>query len=203
MIFPDFLQNFDEQLFFLINQKWGNNFFDTILPPIRDRIFWVPLYLLIAILILWKFKKKGILLILLLGLNFGISDQLSSAVIKPAVNRTRPCNDENLKDSVILRIDRCGVGKSFTSSHATNTFAFAVLCILFFRKRIKWLTPIALIWALSISYAQVYVGVHYPLDILAGGLLGTIISLIIYTLAKKFLFPKWVPELLTHTNSNE
>jgi len=202
MIFPEFIQNIDEQLFFLINQKWGNNFFDAILPPIRDRLFWVPLYILITILIIWKFKKKGVLLILLLGLNFAISDQLSSSVIKPAVGRIRPCNDENLKEKVFLRIDRCGVGKSFTSSHATNTFAFAVLCILFFRKRIRGLIPIALFWAFSISYAQVYVGVHYPLDILAGGLLGTIISLIIYTLAKKFLFPKWIPELLTQPKSN-
>ena len=57
-------------------------------------------------------------------------------------------------------------------------------------------------WAFAISYAQVYVGVHYPLDIIAGGLLGTIISLIIYTLAKKYLFPKWMPELLNQANSN-
>ncbi len=202
MIFPEFIQNIDEQLFFLINQKWGNKFFDIILPPIRDKIFWVPLYFLIAILIMWKFKWKGILLLLLLALNFGISDQLSSSVVKPAVNRTRPCNDENLKESVILRIDRCGVGKSFTSSHATNTFAFAVLCILFFGRRLKWLLPLGLFWAFSISYAQVYVGVHYPLDIIAGGLLGSLISLFIYSLAKKFLFPKWIPELLVYQKSN-
>lgn len=202
MIFPEFLQNIDEHLFFLVNQKWSNQLFDTILPPIRDRLFWIPLYVLIAILILWKYKGKGLMLIVLLAANFAASDQLSSAVIKPAVNRTRPCNDENVKETVILRIDRCGVGKSFTSSHAANTFAFAVLCILLFRKRVKWISPVALLWAFSISYAQVYVGVHYPLDIIAGGLLGAGISLIIYTLAKKFLFPKWIPELLPNSNSN-
>ncbi len=201
MIFPDFLQQPDQQLYFLINQKWGNAFFDAILPPIRDRIFWIPLYALIALVLMIKFKWKGIFLILILGANFGISDQLSSAVIKPMVARTRPCNDEKLMQNVILRVDHCGGGKSFTSSHAANTFAFAVLCSLLFGKKKKWLKYIALFWAFAISYAQIYVGVHYPLDIIGGALLGTGISFGTYLLSKKYLLKKHFPELLLQTKS--
>lgn len=196
MILPDFLQNIDEQFFILINRIWANKFFDLIMPPVRDRKFWIILYIVIALIILWKFKLKGLIIIALLALNFGISDQLSSSVIKPAAGRIRPCNNENFKQQVILRIEDCGVGKSFTSSHATNTFAFAVLLGLLFRKRLKYLFPVVIFWAALVSYAQIYVGVHYPLDIICGALVGTIISLIIYNLAKKFLFPKFIPELI-------
>jgi undecaprenyl-diphosphatase len=188
MIFPEALQHFDEQIFFCINKKWSNHLFDMIMPPIRDKYFWIPLYFLTAVIIAWKFKTKGIYLILLLGLNFAISDQLSSAVIKPWVARDRPCNNPLIKNEVILRVDSCGVGKSFTSSHATNTFAFAMLLSLLFRKRSKRIAPLFFFWATLVSFAQIYVGVHYPLDILGGALLGILISVLIYYLSKKLLF---------------
>lgn len=186
-MFPEGLQHIDEQLFLLINREWANAVFDTILPPIRDKMFWVPMYVVLAGIILYAYRLRGVWMVLLLLANFGASDQLSSAVIKPAVGRIRPCNDEAFSDSVTLRIDACGGGKSFTSSHATNTFAFAVMCILLFRRRYRWVTPVALLWAFSISYAQVYVGVHYPLDILGGAALGTLISVILFNIAHRYL----------------
>lgn len=189
MVFPDPIQQFDEQLFLLINKQWANALFDTILPPIRDKMFWIPLYVLVAGLLVYKLRLKGFWMVLLIVANFAASDQLSSAVVKPAVGRLRPCNEAGFQDQVVLRIDACGAGKSFTSSHATNTFAFAVICILLLRKRIRWITPVALLWATAISYAQVYVGVHYPLDILGGALLGTLISIILFNIAQRFIFP--------------
>jgi len=96
---------------------------------------------------------------------------------------------------VHLRIEKCGAGKSFTSSHATNTFAFAVMCCLLFRRKHGWVAPIALFWASLVSYAQIYVGVHYPLDILGGALLGSLISLILYKIASRFVLPRLGPEL--------
>lgn len=188
MIFPEAIQHFDEQLFFCINKQWANHFFDVIMPPVRDKYFWLPLYFIIAVTIIWKFKVKGIFLILLLGLNFAISDQLSSAVIKPLVARDRPCNTPGIKEQVILRVDKCGAGKSFTSSHAANTFAFATLMSLLFRKKNRVLRPAILFWAILVSYAQIYVGVHYPLDIAGGALLGALIAGSLYFSAKKLLF---------------
>ncbi|MBC8173212.1 MAG: phosphatase PAP2 family protein [Chitinophagales bacterium] len=189
-MFPEALQHLDERLFTFVNQTLENNFFDAILPPIRGKNFWVPLYLLITGIIIWKYKWKGLVLVILLIANATASDQISSAVVKPAVNRTRPCQDPAFKEHVILRIDRCSPGKSFTSSHATNTFAFATLLTLLFRKRYKWVFPVSFLWAFSISFAQIYVGVHYPFDILAGMLLGITIAVIIFTLAKLFLFER-------------
>ncbi|MBC8045482.1 MAG: phosphatase PAP2 family protein [Fimbriimonadaceae bacterium] len=131
------IQNFDEQLFYFINTTLGNNFFDVVLIPIRDKNFWLPMYIIIAGIIIWKCKWKSVAFILLLILNFAATDQVSSALIKPAAKRVRPCNDEAVKDAVILRIENCGVGKSFPSTHATNTFAFAMMLSLLFRKKNK------------------------------------------------------------------
>jgi len=186
-MFPDALQHIDEYLFHLINSTWSNPFFDVVMPPLREKLFWVPLYLVMAIFLGITFKKKGAVMILVLLLNFAASDQLSSAVIKPAVGRLRPCNDPDFREEVQLRIEACGAGKSFTSSHATNTFAFAVMCILILGKRWRFTLPVALLWATAISYAQVYVGVHYPLDIIGGALLGTFISIILFNIAQKFI----------------
>lgn len=189
MIFPAFIQHIDEQVFILINTTWGNALFDTILPPIRDKLFWIPLYVIVAGILVYRFRVQGLWMVILIVANFAASDQLSSSVIKPAVGRLRPCNEPAFQQQVNLRIDACGAGKSFTSSHATNTFAFAVMLTLLFKKRLKWITPVALIWAGSISYAQVYVGVHYPLDIVAGALLGTLISIILFNIAKRWIRP--------------
>ncbi len=190
MIFPEALQHIDEQIFFCINKNWSNHFFDLIMPPVREKFFWIPLYFIIAVVIIWKFKAKGLYLLLLLGLNFAISDQLSSAVIKPWIARTRPCNNPEIKNEVILRVDACGAGKSFTSSHAANTFAFAMLLSLLFRKKQKGIAPAIFFWASLVSFAQIYVGVHYPLDILGGALLGIVIALLVFYTAKKLLFSR-------------
>ncbi len=187
MIIPECVQQIDEQVFYVINQQWINSFFDTILPPVRDKNFWLPLYGVIAILLGWKYKLKGLLIIVILLLNFAASDQLSSAVFKPLFHRERPCQNTHFSDEVRLLVS-CGVGKSFPSSHATNTFGFAMLLTLFFHKRYKWVLPVAFLWASLVSYAQIYVGLHYPLDILGGVLLGISISLAIYYLARVILF---------------
>lgn len=195
-MFPEALQHIDEQLFLVINKQWGNQFFDTILPPVRDKMFWVPMYAIIAVLIVYAWRWKGVLVVLCILANFALSDQVSSAVIKPAVGRLRPCNDPDFRDEVTLRIDACGAGKSFTSSHATNTFAFAMICILLFRRRYKWVTPLALFWASMVSYAQVYVGVHYPFDIIGGAILGVGMTIILYNIAIRYILKKYAPELI-------
>ena len=132
------------------------------------------------------------MMIVALLLNFGISDSVSSNLVKNSVQRLRPCNDIELREQMVQRV-RCSGGYSFTSSHATNHFAMAVLLIILFYRRWKHVLWLALLWAISISFAQVYVGVHYPGDILAGALLGILIGLTsgyIYNRIRK----KWMPE---------
>jgi len=171
------LIQYDIALFSRINGQWHTPFLDWLFPLLRNQFFWSPLYLFFVVFMLMNFGKKGLYWIAFFLVTFAIGDILSSHIIKPAVGRLRPCNDPLLADTV-RSVIRCGSGKSFTSSHATNHFAMAVFCFqtfLFSSLVWRWLF---IFWALVVVYAQVYVGVHYPLDIIGGGLLGTAIGLV-------------------------
>jgi undecaprenyl-diphosphatase len=169
------LIQFDQNLFFTINHGLSNSFFDWLMPALRNRFFWTPLYLFIIIFSIRNYGKQGWIMILFLGLTFGCTDFISSSLIKPTVQRLRPCNDPEIKSDVKNLID-CGSGYSFPSSHASNHFGLAVFLIVMFFSKWKLILPIGLLWAASISFAQVYVGVHYPVDILAGAILGGMIG---------------------------
>lgn len=180
------LLQFDRELFQLINGVWTNGFLDFLLPYWREKTTWIPLYLLLAGFAAWKFRLRGLYWIMALALCVGLADTASSKVVKPLVQRVRPCNEPALQAD-LHRLIGCGSGYSFTSSHATNHFAVAVFIALtlgaIYR---RWRWPFYL-WAASIAYAQVYVGVHYPGDVFFGALLGIIIGNIV---AKTYLrFP--------------
>ena len=161
----EWLLQLDQALFQLINQDGHTPFLDWLMPWWREKTTWIPLYLLLTILVFRQFGwRNG--LILLVGLAFCVAtaDTMSSAVIKPAIERLRPCNDPQLKEQVLLLV-HCGSGYSFTSSHATNHFAVALFLVLSLGRKLRWIRWPLLLWAGSIAYGQVYVGVHYPLDI--------------------------------------
>jgi len=183
----------DQNLFFAINHGLSNPFFDWLMPALRNRFFWTPLYLFIAIFLVRNYGKKGWIILIFTALTFGFTDYLASSVIKPAVERLRPCNDPEIKTEV-KNIVACGTGFSFPSSHASNHFAIAVFLILLFYHKWKLILPIGLFWAASISFAQIYVGVHYPIDILSGALLGSMIGYVTSSilLANK-AFKLWQP----------
>lgn len=170
----------DYTLFQWINQDLQNAFFDAVMPWWRSKYTWIPFYALLIIFSIVKFKVKGIYFILFLVLAVSISDTMSSRVVKKMVERKRPCKNLDLKDTVNLLV-RCGSGYSFTSSHATNHFAVAIFLFLTFCRRYKFLKLPLIFWAGSIALGQVYVGVHFPFDILGGALLGTLIG---YFMAK-------------------
>jgi len=176
----DLLLDWDHSFFYLINHLWTNDFFDGIFPFIRNKYFWIPLYLFILSFIALNFRRKESLwMILGLILTIILADQFSSSLMKPYFNRLRPCNDPLLTETVRLLVN-CGGGKSFTSSHATNHFAVATFLGLLARPHFKIISLLLLFWAGLISYGQVYVGVHFPLDVLCGGFCGLIIGLMVY-----------------------
>lgn len=176
----------DKFIFSIINGQWYNGFLDQLLPFIRNKYFWIPLYIFIISFVLLNFRKKGLWILLGLIIVVVLSDQISSSIIKPYFDRLRPCNDPSLLDSVRLLVN-CGGGKSFTSSHATNHFAVATFLGFVSRPYFYVVSILLLLWAAAISYAQVYVGVHFPLDIVCGGMLGIGIGFIIYRLMKRRL----------------
>lgn len=174
----DQLIAFDQEAFLSINEGLSNAFFDWLMPILRNPYTWAPLYLFIIIFCIKNYGKRGVLIILFTVITFGISDFTSSSLVKKSVQRIRPCNDIEFKENVNIRV-RCGSGYSFTSSHATNHFAMASFLIMVFYRRWKHILWIGLLWAAMISFAQVYVGVHYPLDVLAGAVLGCSIGYIV------------------------
>lgn len=165
----------DQNFFTAINSGLSNPFFDWLMPLLRNRYFWSPLYLFIVVFLLQNYRRHGFVVLVFFLITFAIADYFSASVIKPAVERLRPCNDPSFKAEVNSLIT-CGSGFSFPSSHASNHFALGMFLITVFYRRWKWILPLALLWAFSISFSQVYVGVHYPLDVTAGGVLGCIIG---------------------------
>ena len=175
----------DQQLFFFINNNCHTAFFNSLMPYWRSMYFWIPLYAFFITFIVEKFEKNGWIYLLALALTVTISDTVSSKIIKKSVERARPCNNEQLKNQVKLLV-HCGSGYSFPSSHATNHFAVAVFVIFTFAAHKKWSKWGLIAWASSIALGQVYVGVHYPLDIICGGILGSLIGWGIAFLYKKY-----------------
>lgn len=174
---------FDEALLILINDDWSNSFFDIIMPWIRNKWLWMPLYVFLIAYIGFNFSTRKTYWALFFALmTICLSDVISSKVLKPIVKRERPCQTLELQKDINVRVN-CGHGYSFTSSHATNHFALAFYLIFLFGLR-KYKRLGLLFWAGIICYAQIYVGVHYPLDCLIGALLGWLIALGTYTLVK-------------------
>jgi undecaprenyl-diphosphatase len=164
---------FDHWLFNKINQDWTNSFFDQVLPFVRQAEIWLPFYLFLLLFITMNFGKKGWLWAFTLIMTGIISDLLSSSVVKHLIFRYRPCCDPSLEERVRILVNYCPYNSSsFTSSHACNHFAVAMFIYLTLRRTSRWWS-LCFAWAFVICYAQVYVGVHFPFDIVGGAILGT------------------------------
>ena len=166
------LIDFDKWLFTKINQSSANSLFDTILPFFREPLVWIPLYLFFILYAIYNFPKKALAWIIGMGLTATTTDIISSRIIKPFIGRKRPCNDVEMIDTIRLLISNCGQNGSFTSSHAANHFGIAMFIYITMRNIWGNYTYLFFIWAALISYAQIYVGVHYPFDILGGAIVG-------------------------------
>lgn len=167
----EFLFGIDRWLFFFINHTMSNGLCDVLMPFLTNfnqmlggKIF----FLAIGILLLTLGGRTGRIVVIVLIFTIAISDQFSSSVIKPLVVRERPCRT---LEGVRLLVD-CGSGKSFPSSHAVNMFAAAVVFSYGYRRWAWAFYSIAAVIAVS----RVFVGVHYPSDILGGALIGFLIG---------------------------
>ncbi|MBC7399214.1 MAG: phosphatase PAP2 family protein [Mucilaginibacter sp.] len=186
---PDYPLQLDRHLFYFINHDLSNAFFDVLMPVLRNPYTWIPLYIFVFIFCLWRYKKQGLIIIVLLALTFAVADRGSAGLGKSFFKRLRPCNDPALATTIISRVP-CGTGYSFPSAHASNHFAIAVFLSVIFYKRYKWVLPVLLLWAAAISFAQVYVGVHYPIDVTTGAIYGTLVGLLFGWILWKY-WPKF------------
>ena len=182
----------DKALFSNINGKWTCSLFDHIMPWIRTSNNWIPLYIVLLAYIIYKWRINAWKWVLLALLNVGLTDQISSSIFKPLFHRLRPCADPEIMHQSRLLLDHCSGGFSFTSSHAANHFGIAVFIMMTLQPFLKNYRFIFLVWAAMIAYAQVYVGVHFPLDIFVGAIIGIIVG---YFNGK--LFHKWQGNILS------
>jgi membrane-associated phospholipid phosphatase len=167
---------FDRHVLRLINYNWHNNFFDWLMPWLRNSLVWAPLYLFMIVFAVTNFKKNGWWWVLFALCTVTISDLVSSRLIKEHIIRLRPCNDPALADWLRVLVGYRPQSSSFTSSHAANHFALAAFVYTTLKLQFKKWPAAFFFWAFSICYAQVYVGVHYPLDVTAGAVIGILIG---------------------------
>lgn len=147
---------------------------------ISERFSWVPLYVVLAVLMILKFKWRLLILAPFVTLLVISSDQISVHLFKDVFMRLRPCHNPLIADLVHTVNNHCGGQYGFVSSHAANTFALACFVGLVLKNHFKWMLPFMLSWAAIVSYSRIYLGVHYPGDILGGALLGTLIGVLIF-----------------------
>jgi undecaprenyl-diphosphatase len=181
------LLQWDRELFIKINSEWTNSFLDAVFPWYRYQNAWMPLYLFLLLFLLMNYGWRIWPFVVAVALTVTATDQLSSHVVKLFFNKTRPCQEASLVGHVRLLLNYCPGNPGFTSSHATNHFGISCLFFFTLRPAFKRWNYLWLAWAATISYAQVYVGIHYPLDVIGGALLGTIIGCIIAAVYNKYI----------------
>ncbi len=182
------LIEFDSQLLQLINY-FHTDFWDNAFWMISSIIIWIPLYAVILYAIIKSQKGQSWITILSLIILVVLCDQISHEVFKHGFERLRPTHDPLLKDFVKIIHGYRGGKYGFVSSHATNTMGLAVLSSLLFRNKVYSIFIYS--WALIISYSRIYLGVHYPGDVVGGLILGALLGFGVYKLYK-LVIPRFV-----------
>jgi len=177
----EFLINLDQQIFFFLNGLHVD-WMDTFMYWYTNKRVWIPFYLLLIVWMVKTFKKNSIIYILGILAAVGLADFIISGMMKPFFERYRPSRDPELEGLVHIVRGHTGGRYGFASSHAGTAFALATFIYLLFKDRFKWIIWI-FAWASLMAYTRVYIGVHYPGDIIVGGAIGAILGFCFFKLS--------------------
>ena len=174
----DKLIELDKEFFVYLNDM-QSPFWDPIMIFASDKYVWVPFYLGLIGYVIWKYKKQSIPMLLLAVLTVALADSVTSGIFKPYFARLRPCHDQTLSE-VINIVSGCGGKFGFMSSHAANAFGFAVFFNLILSDRYTIFKVILVVWAVIVSYSRIYLGVHFPGDVVGGAIVGSFAAYLCY-----------------------
>ncbi|MFS4467394.1 phosphatase PAP2 family protein [Maribacter sp. 2210JD10-5] len=182
----DALLELDKEFFLYLNGL-GTPAFDTIWQFISHKLSAVPLYVFLLVL---SFRKLGlkqtIALVITVALLITVSDQLSN-LFKYGVGRLRPCHDPDILEKMRLVKSYCGGQYGYFSAHAANSFALAIFFMTILKTELKYISYILLVWATLVALSRVYIGVHFPLDIITGAAIGSLLGCVFI---KLFIFAR-------------
>lgn len=175
------LLEWDRETFLYINSL-GIEKYDAFWATITEITTWIPLFLFFVVLLLWKFPRQEAVFKLLTYLLLVITVLTLTHLVKTGVARIRPNNADEI--NAMARILKTPTDYSFFSGHASSSFSITVLMFLFLREKLKW-ALLFFIWPLLFSISRIYVGVHYPSDILVGALVGVLMGMLFFQLHKR------------------
>jgi undecaprenyl-diphosphatase len=174
----------DKQAMIFLNNL-GSSTFDPFWILVSEKWFWIPLYVIFLYFLYKNFNKKSLFYILLfIALGITASDQIAN-IFKFGFERLRPCHDPSLEG--LLREVKCGGKFGFYSAHSSNSFFVATYLTILLGKKIKQLPYFLFVWAAIVAYSRVYLGMHFPGDIIVGAIMGILLALFFGTLAKKVI----------------
>ena len=160
----------DHTIFLYLNSL-HSPFFDNVMWLVSNRVIWIPLYLFMVYMLAIRYGKRIWIILLFVPVLILITDQ-GTEWIKNLVQRPRPCHEPSLEGLVHTVRGHCGGMYGFVSGHAANSFGLASFTAPLLQK--KWYSWSIFIWAAIVAYSRIYLGVHYPSDVVCGALLGVI-----------------------------